>query len=66
VDAASRDGVQKAQGVQRVAASKEFVKAVADKQDYLETKWAASAMVRGLKDPRAVLNEFRAEIKKVK
>lgn len=66
VDAASRDGVQKAQGVQRVAASKEFVKAVADKQDYLETKWAASAMVKGLKDPKAVLNEFRAEIKKAK
>jgi TRAP-type C4-dicarboxylate transport system substrate-binding protein len=66
VDAASRDGVQKTQGVQRIAASKEFVKAVADKQDYLETKWAASAMVKGLKDPKQVLAEFRAEIKKVK
>jgi len=42
------------------------VKAVADKQDYLETKWAASAQVRGLKDPRKVLAEFRAEIPKVK
>jgi TRAP-type C4-dicarboxylate transport system substrate-binding protein len=66
VDAASRDGVQKTQGVQRIAASKEFVKAVADKQDYLETKWAASAMVKGLKDPKQVLAEFRTEIKKVK
>jgi TRAP-type transport system periplasmic protein len=65
VDAASRE-VQKAQGVQRVTADKAFVKAVADKQDYLETKWAASAMVKGLKDPKKVLAEFRAEIAKVK
>ncbi len=66
VDAASRDGVQKTQGVQRVQADKAFVKAVADKQDYLETKWAASAQVRGLQDPKKVLAEFRAEIAKVK
>jgi TRAP-type transport system periplasmic protein len=66
VDTASRDGVQKTQGVQRVAANPAFVKAVADKQDYLETKWAALASVKGLKDPRAVLNEFRTEIAKVK
>jgi TRAP-type C4-dicarboxylate transport system substrate-binding protein len=65
VDAASRE-MQKSQGVQRIAASKDFVKAVADKQDYLETKWAASAMVKGLKDPKKVLSEFRAEIAKVK
>ncbi|MEY2683408.1 MAG: hypothetical protein RJA09_552 [Pseudomonadota bacterium] len=65
VDAASRE-VQKAQGVSRVMADKAFVKAVADKQDYLETKWAASAMVKGLKDPKKVLAEFRAEIAKVK
>jgi len=66
VDAASRDGAQKAQGVSRVMADKAFVKAVMDKQDYLETKWAASAQVKGLKDPKAVLAEFRAEIAKVK
>jgi TRAP-type C4-dicarboxylate transport system substrate-binding protein len=66
VDAASRDGAQKAQGVARIQADKAFVKAVADKQDYLETKWAASAMVKGLKDPKKVLAEFRAEIKNVK
>lgn len=66
VDAASRDGAQKAQGVARIMADKAFVKAVADKQDYLETKWAASAQVRGLKDPKKVLAEFRAEIAKVK
>jgi TRAP-type C4-dicarboxylate transport system substrate-binding protein len=65
VDAASRE-VQKGQGVVRVQADKAFVKAVMDKQDYLETKWAASAQVKGLKNPRAVLNEFRAEIAKVK
>jgi TRAP-type transport system periplasmic protein len=65
VDAASRE-VQKTQGVARVMADKAFVKAVADKQDYLETKWAASAMVKGLKDPKKVLAEFRSEIAKVK
>jgi len=47
-------------------ADKAFVKAVMDKQDYLETKWAASAQVKGLKDPKKVLAEFRAEITKVK
>jgi len=65
MDAASRDN-QKAQGVQRIMADKAFVKAVMDKQDYLETTWAARAQVKGLKNPRDVLNEFRAEIKKVK
>jgi TRAP-type C4-dicarboxylate transport system substrate-binding protein len=65
VDAASRE-LQKNQGVARIMADKAFVKAVADKQDYLETKWAASAQVKGLKDPKAVLAEFRAEIAKVK
>lgn len=65
VDAASRE-LQKTQGVQRIQADKAFVKAVADKQDYLETKWAASAMVKGLKDPKKVLAEFREEIKKAK
>lgn len=41
-------------------------KAVVDKQDYLETEWAASAQVKGLKDPKAMLAEFRAEIAKFK
>jgi TRAP-type transport system periplasmic protein len=66
VDAVSREGAQTAQGVVRIKADKTFVKAVADKQDYLETKWAASASVKGLKDPKAVLAEFRSEIAKVK
>ncbi|MDP2416805.1 MAG: TRAP transporter substrate-binding protein [Hydrogenophaga sp.] len=65
VDAASRE-LQKTQGVARIMANPAFVKAVADKQDYLETKWAASAQVKGLKDPKMVLAEFRAEIGKVK
>ncbi len=65
VDAASRD-LQKAQGVSRITADKAFVKAVMDKQDYLETKWAASAQVKGLQNPKGVLGEFRAEIAKVK
>jgi TRAP-type transport system periplasmic protein len=65
VDAASRE-LQKAQGVTRITADKAFVKAVMDKQDYLETKWAASAQVKGLQNPKGVLSEFRAEIAKVK
>ena len=65
VDAASRE-LQKGQGVARITADKAFVKAVMDKQDYLETKWAASAQVKGLKNPKDVLAEFRAEIAKVK
>ncbi len=65
VDAASRE-LQKTQGVTRITADKAFVKAVMDKQDYLETKWAASAQVKGLQNPKGVLGEFRAEIAKVK
>ncbi len=65
VDAASRE-LQKTQGVTRITADKAFVKAVMDKQDYLETKWAASAQVKGLQNPKGVLSEFRAEIAKVK
>ncbi len=66
VDAGSRDGAQKAQGVQRIKADAAFIKAVEDKQDMLETRWAAAAQVKGLKDPKAVLAEFRAEAKKAK
>jgi TRAP-type C4-dicarboxylate transport system substrate-binding protein len=65
VDAASRE-LQKTQGVARVPADESFVKAVAAKQAELEDKWAAAAAAKGLKDPKAVLAEFRAEIKKVK
>lgn len=65
VDAASRE-LQKAQGVTRITANPAFVKAVMDKQDYLETKWAASAQVKGLQNPKGVLAEFRSEIAKVK
>ncbi|MBX3611245.1 MAG: TRAP transporter substrate-binding protein [Hydrogenophaga sp.] len=65
VDAASRE-LQKQQGVQRIQANEAFIKAVAAKQSELEDKWAAAAGAKGLKDPKAVLAEFRAEIKKVK
>ncbi len=65
VDAASRE-LQKQQGVQRVQADESFIKAVAAKQAELEDKWAAAAAAKGLKDPKAVLAEFRAEIKKIK
>jgi TRAP-type transport system periplasmic protein len=66
VDAASRDGAQKAQGVQRVQASEAFINEVRAKQQQLEDRWAAAAEAKGLKNPKAVLAEFRAEIAKVK
>ena len=65
VDAASRE-LQKTQGVARIQADDSFIKAVAAKQAELEDKWATAAAAKGLKDPKAVLAEFRAEIKKVK
>jgi TRAP-type transport system periplasmic protein len=65
VDAASRE-LQKTQGVTRIAADATFVQAVKDKQAGLEAKWAEAAQAKGLKDPKAVLAEFRAEIAKVK
>jgi len=65
VDAASRE-LQKTQGVARVQADDSFIKAVTAKQTELEDKWAAAAAAKGLKDPKAVLAEFRAEIKKLK
>lgn len=66
VDAASRDGAQKAQGVQRVMASEAFVNEVKAKQQALEDKWAAAAEAKGLKNAKGVLAEFRAEIAKAK
>jgi TRAP-type C4-dicarboxylate transport system substrate-binding protein len=66
VDQASRDGFQKAEGVQRIMADEAFIKAVSDKQEALEARWATAAKAKGLKDPKAVLTEFRAEIAKVK
>ncbi|MBL0945837.1 MAG: TRAP transporter substrate-binding protein [Hydrogenophaga sp.] len=65
VDASSRE-LQKTQGVARIQADDSFIKAVTAKQAELEDKWAAAAAAKGLKDPKAVLAEFRAEIKKVK
>jgi TRAP-type transport system periplasmic protein len=66
VDDASVNGVQKAQGVQRIKASDAFVAEVKAKQAPLEDKWAAAAEAKGLKNAKAVLAEFRAEIAKVK
>jgi TRAP-type transport system periplasmic protein len=65
VDAASRE-VQKTQGVQRVEASNAFVNEIKAKQAALEDKWAAAAEAKGLKNAKAVLAEFRAEIAKLK
>ena len=66
VDDASRDGAQKAQGVQRVKAPDAFINEVKAKQSQLEDQWAAAAEAKGLKNPKGVLAEFRAEIIKAK
>jgi len=66
VDDASINGAQKAQGVQRIKASDAFVAEVRSRQATLEDKWAAAAEGKGLKNAKEVLNEFRAEIAKIK
>ncbi len=65
-DDASVAGAQKAQGVQRIKASDVFINEVKAKQTGLEDKWATAAEAKGLKNAKAVLAEFRAEIGKVK
>lgn len=64
LDAASREGAQKAQGVQRAQASQAFIDSIKAKQQQLEDKWAAAAEAKGLKNAKGVLAEFRAEIAK--
>jgi TRAP-type C4-dicarboxylate transport system substrate-binding protein len=54
-----------ASGVQFTKADAAFVKAVAEKTAPLEDSWAQAAAARGLKDPKKVLQEYRAEIRKL-
>jgi TRAP-type C4-dicarboxylate transport system substrate-binding protein len=54
-----------AAGVQFVNADAAFVKAVGDKTAPVVDAWVKAAEAKGLKDPRKVLGEFRAEIKKL-
>ena len=64
-DAASRE-VQKAAGVQSVTADARFVAEFKAKTAALEEAWIKEAEGKGLKNAKAVLDEFRAEIAKVK
>jgi len=64
-DAASRE-VQKAAGVQSVAADARFVADFKAKTAAIEDAWVKEAESKGLKNAAAVLAEFRAEIAKVK
>jgi TRAP-type transport system periplasmic protein len=54
-----------ANGVQFTKADAEFVKAVDAKMGPLIDTWAKTAEAKGLKDPKKVLAEYRAEIKKL-
>jgi TRAP-type C4-dicarboxylate transport system substrate-binding protein len=54
-----------ANGVEFTKADPAFVKAVDAKMGPLVDTWAKAAEAKGLKDPKKVLAEFRAEIKKL-
>jgi TRAP-type C4-dicarboxylate transport system substrate-binding protein len=54
-----------AAGVQFTQADAAFVKAVGEKTAPVIDAWAKAAEAKGLKDPRKLLNEYRAEIKKL-
>ena len=54
-----------AAGVKFTKADAAFVNAVQDKTAPVEERWAAAAEAKGLKDPKKVLAEYRAEIKKL-
>lgn len=54
-----------ANGVQFTKADPAFVKAVDAKMGPLVDNWAKAAAAKGLKDPKKVLAEFRAEIAKL-
>jgi TRAP-type C4-dicarboxylate transport system substrate-binding protein len=65
-DKVDRQGMayMQASGVQFLAADATFVKAVKDRTAPLEDAWAKAAAERGLKDPKKVLADYRAEIAK--
>lgn len=54
-----------ANGVQFTKADPAFVKAVTEKTAGLVDTWAKAAEAKGMKDPKKVLAEFRAEIAKL-
>jgi TRAP-type transport system periplasmic protein len=54
-----------ANGVQFTKADPAFVKAIDAKMGPLVDTWAKTAEAKGLKDPKKVLAEYRAEIKKL-
>jgi TRAP-type C4-dicarboxylate transport system substrate-binding protein len=54
-----------AAGVQFTRADAAFVKAVSDRVAPLEAEWIKAAEAKGVKDPKKLLNDFRAEIKKL-
>jgi TRAP-type C4-dicarboxylate transport system substrate-binding protein len=54
-----------ANGVQFTKADPVFVKAIDSKMGPLIDTWAKAAEAKGLKDPKKVLAEYRAEIKKL-
>lgn len=52
-------------GVKVIQADNNFVSAVTVRVNKLERDWAQAAKAKGMKDPSAVLSEFRAEIAKL-
>lgn len=64
MDTKSR-AAQQVAGVQSVGADAKFVADFKAKTDPIEAEWVKEAQAKGLKDPAAVLKEFRAEILKL-
>ncbi|HEY6353637.1 MAG TPA: TRAP transporter substrate-binding protein [Burkholderiaceae bacterium] len=66
-DKADRRGIalMQANGVEFTKADAAFVDAVKVKTSALEDNWVKAAEARGLKDPKKVLADFRAEISKL-
>ncbi|MCL4699838.1 MAG: ABC transporter substrate-binding protein, partial [Burkholderiaceae bacterium] len=54
-----------ANGVQFTQADPAFVKAVGEKTAPVIDAWVKAAAAKGMKDPRKLLADYRAEIKKL-
>jgi TRAP-type transport system periplasmic protein len=66
-DKVDREGkaLMQAAGVTITPANTTFVKEVEDRVNQFEQKWVTDATAKGIKNPAAVIKEFRAEIKKI-
>ncbi len=66
-DKVDREGkaLMQASGVTITPANAVFIKEIENRVTQFEQKWLADATTKGIKNPQAVIKEFRAEIKKL-